>query len=136
MRPGVRLREVNLAARLGVSRTAAREALARLEGEGMIAVEGRGFVILELTDTDIEEIRQFRFPRVLTLGNAAARKTALTDMKNIHFPSRSRRPSFKAEVSCGACWSTPFARRQGSTATGPCHALAEDPMIGNGYEES
>ncbi len=61
IRPGERLQEVSLAARLAVSRTPVREALARLESEGMIIVEGRGFVVPELTDTDIEEIYQLRF---------------------------------------------------------------------------
>jgi DNA-binding GntR family transcriptional regulator len=61
IRPGERLQEVSLAAQLGVSRTPVREALARLESEGMIVVEGRGFVVPELTDADIEEIYQLRF---------------------------------------------------------------------------
>ena len=165
IRPGERLQEVSLAAQLAVSRTPVREALARLESEGMIIVEGRGFVVPELTDTDIEEIYQLRFLleptavssavaavagavdlapmssaiqgataaeksgdfrafleansrfhnawralipnrrmsklldqyvghvrflRVLTLGNAAARKAALTGMKNIHVAFRKR----------------------------------------------
>jgi DNA-binding GntR family transcriptional regulator len=55
------LQEVSLAALLGVSRTPVREALARLESEGTIAVEGRGFVVPEPTDADIEEIYQIRF---------------------------------------------------------------------------
>jgi DNA-binding GntR family transcriptional regulator len=165
IRPGERLQEVSLAAQLGVSRTPVREALARLESEGMIAVEGRGFVVPELTDADIEEIYQLRFLlepaaartavaeigspsdlasmasaiddattadrngdfrafleansrfhnawralipnrrmsklldqyvghvrflRVLTLGDASARKTALTGMKNIHAAFKKR----------------------------------------------
>jgi DNA-binding GntR family transcriptional regulator len=165
IRPGERLQEVSLAAQLGVSRTPVREALARLESEGMISVEGRGFVVPELTDRDIEEIYQLRFLlepvavagavgairraadlatltaaieaaaaaernddfhafleansrfhnawralvpkrrmsklldqyvghvrflRVLTLGNAAARKAALSGMKNIHLAFRKR----------------------------------------------
>lgn len=61
IRPGERLQEVSLAAQLGVSRTPVREALARLESEGMISVEGRGFVVPELTDSDVEEIYQLRF---------------------------------------------------------------------------
>jgi DNA-binding GntR family transcriptional regulator len=69
IRPGERLQEVSLAAQLGVSRTPVREALARLESEGMIVVEGRGFVVPELTDADIEEIYELRF----LLEPAAAR---------------------------------------------------------------
>ncbi len=69
IRPGERLQEVSLAAQLGVSRTPVREALARLESEGMIVVEGRGFIVPELTDADIEEIYQLRF----LLEPAAAR---------------------------------------------------------------
>ncbi|MBI5791131.1 MAG: GntR family transcriptional regulator [Rhodocyclales bacterium] len=61
IRPGERLQEVSLAAQLGVSRTPVREALARLESEGMIVVEGRGFVVPELTDADIAEIYELRF---------------------------------------------------------------------------
>ena len=171
IRPGERLQEVSLAAQLGVSRTPVREALARLESEGMIAVEGRGFVVPELTDADIEEIYQLRFLlepaaartavaeissptdlasmaaaideataadrngdfrafleansrfhnawralipnrrmsklldqyvghvrflRVLTLGDASARKTALTGMKNIHAAFKKRDPDAAA----------------------------------------
>ena len=171
IRPGERLQEVSLAAQLGVSRTPVREALARLESEGMIAVEGRGFVVPELTDADIEEIYQLRFLlepaavrsavaevanaadlssmsaaiddatvaakaddfdafldansrfhnawralvpnrrmcklldqyvghvrflRVLTLGDAGARKTALTGMKNIHAAFKRRDPEAAA----------------------------------------
>ena len=169
IRPGERLQEVGLAAQLGVSRTPVREALARLESEGMIAVEGRGFVVPELTDADIEEIYQLRFLlepaaigtavaevgsaadlasmssaieeavaaersgdfrafleansrfhnawrtlvpnrrmsklldqyvghvrflRVLTLGDADARKAALTGMKNIHAAFKKRRGAY------------------------------------------
>ena len=75
IRPGERLQEVGLAAQLGVSRTPVREALARLESEGMIAVEGRGFVVPELTDTDIEEIYQIRF-----LLEPAAVRSAVTEV--------------------------------------------------------
>ena len=61
IRPGERLQEVSLAAQLGVSRTPVREALAGLESEGMIVVEGRGFVVPELAESDIDEIYQLRF---------------------------------------------------------------------------
>lgn len=79
IRPGERLQEVSLAAQLGVSRTPVREALARLESEGMITVEGRGFVVPELTDVDIEEIYQLRFllePAAAGLAVAAVARAA------------------------------------------------------------
>lgn len=77
IRPGERLQEVGLAAQLGVSRTPVREALARLESEGMIVVEGRGFVVPELTDADIEEIYELRF-----LLEPAAAKSAVGEVGN------------------------------------------------------
>ena len=50
LKPGDRLREVQLAERLGVSRTPVREALKRLEADGLTRVAPpRGFVVIELT---------------------------------------------------------------------------------------
>jgi DNA-binding GntR family transcriptional regulator len=84
IRPGERLQEVSLAAQLGVSRTPVREALARLESEGMIAVEGRGFVVPELTDADIEEIYQLRFLlEPAAAGIAVAEVTSPTDLASM-----------------------------------------------------
>ena len=60
IRPGQRLQEAALALQLGVSRTPVREALARLESEGLIAAEGRSFVVPVLTDTDVDEIYELR----------------------------------------------------------------------------
>jgi DNA-binding GntR family transcriptional regulator len=60
IRPGQRLQEAALALQLGVSRTPIREALARLESEGLIAAEGRSFVVPVLTDTDVDEIYELR----------------------------------------------------------------------------
>lgn len=84
IRPGERLQEVSLAAQLGVSRTPVREALARLESEGMIVVEGRGFVVPELTDADIEEIYQLRFLlEPAAARSAVAEVTSATDLANM-----------------------------------------------------
>jgi DNA-binding GntR family transcriptional regulator len=60
IRPGQRLQEAALALQLGVSRTPVREALARLESEGLIAAEGRSFVVPVLTDADVDEIYELR----------------------------------------------------------------------------
>ncbi len=58
--PGQRLQEASLAVQLGVSRTPVREALARLESEGLIAADGRSFVVPVLADDDVDEIYELR----------------------------------------------------------------------------
>ena len=84
IRPVERLQEVSLEAQLGVSRTPVREALARLESEGMIAVEGRGFVVPELTDADIEEIYQLRFLlEPAAVSSAVAEVAGATDLASM-----------------------------------------------------
>lgn len=72
MRSGEPLREVTLAAELGVSRTPVREALARLASEGLVDVNGRSFVAPALTGGDLQDIYELR----LLLETEAARQVA------------------------------------------------------------
>jgi len=59
--PGQRLGEVRLAKRLGVNRTALREAFARLEAEGLIEKGPQtGYFVPLLSEEDIAEILQTR----------------------------------------------------------------------------
>ncbi len=59
--PGERLAEPALAAELGVSRSPVREALVRLEGDGLVRREAnRGFSVWEPTATDVDEILGLR----------------------------------------------------------------------------
>lgn len=68
--PGTRLREVELAEHLGLSRTPVREALGRLENEGLIVNEsGRGLVVTELDHSMVNELY---FMREVMEGTAAA----------------------------------------------------------------
>jgi DNA-binding GntR family transcriptional regulator len=61
LKPGDRLREVELAERLGVSRTPVREALKRLEADGLTEVAPpRGFVVTELTHRRVMELYAMR----------------------------------------------------------------------------
>lgn len=59
--PGSPLREVDLAARLEVSRGPIREALARLEREGLVRIQWhRGATVTTLSATDAEELYTLR----------------------------------------------------------------------------
>lgn len=72
VRSGEPLREVTLAAELGVSRTPVREALGRLASEGLVNVNGRSFVAPALTGGDLQDIYELR----LLLETEAARQVA------------------------------------------------------------
>jgi DNA-binding GntR family transcriptional regulator len=57
--PGARIVERDVAAELGVSRTPVREALARLEREGLVtAVAGRQRSLLQVSPLNLRELRQ------------------------------------------------------------------------------
>lgn len=59
--PGGQLREVELAAALGVSRGPVREALLRLEREGLVRIEWhRGATVTTLSPADIAELHSLR----------------------------------------------------------------------------
>ena len=59
--PGAQLREVELAEALGVSRGPVREALLRLEREGLVRSEWhRGASVLALSGQDLEELHSLR----------------------------------------------------------------------------
>jgi DNA-binding GntR family transcriptional regulator len=78
--PGQRLQEAPLALQLGVSRTPVREALARLESEGLITADGRSFTVPVLSDADVDEIYELRGllePAALAQAAAAADPGAL-----------------------------------------------------------
>lgn len=78
--PGTRLRMDELAQQMGISRTPVREALQRLEREGVIEPHGgRGYVVCAVTTEEIdsryearEAIEGFAIRRVTELGGSAA----------------------------------------------------------------
>ncbi|HTU12236.1 MAG TPA: GntR family transcriptional regulator [Allosphingosinicella sp.] len=74
LRPGSRLRETELAIRLGLSRTPVREALKQLEAEGLVAHQAhQGAVVAQL---DYSAVAELYFMRELLEG-AAARLAAI-----------------------------------------------------------
>lgn len=54
--PRVRIAEAELASRLGVSRTPVREALHRLEGDGLVIAQGRGVRVRVLALDELAEL--------------------------------------------------------------------------------
>jgi len=61
LRPGQQLRERQLAEQMGVSKTPIREALVRLEKEGLVTVAPyRGAIVRGYTHTDVREIYELR----------------------------------------------------------------------------
>jgi DNA-binding GntR family transcriptional regulator len=61
LKPGERLMEIHLAQKLGVSRTPVREAIRKLELEGLVLmIPRRGAVVAEITITDLEEVLEVR----------------------------------------------------------------------------
>jgi DNA-binding GntR family transcriptional regulator len=59
--PGEKIRQVELAERLGVSRSPLREALRTLESEGVVTYEtNRGYVIARLDEEDLVQIFRMR----------------------------------------------------------------------------
>jgi DNA-binding GntR family transcriptional regulator len=60
-RPGARLREEELAASIGVSRTPIREALRRLHAEGLVEIlPNRGAVVVPWGEDELDEIFELR----------------------------------------------------------------------------
>src|SRR6201987_1060894 len=57
--PGEKIRQVELAERIGVSRSPLREALRTLESEGVVTYEiNRGYVVARLDDEDLAQIHR------------------------------------------------------------------------------
>ena len=74
LKPGGRLREVELADWIGISRTPIREALGRLEGEGLIARDPhRGMIVAQLDPAMVTELYYMREVLEGTAAGLAAR---------------------------------------------------------------
>lgn len=61
LRPGERLMELQLASKLGVSRTPIREAIRMLEQEGLaVTIPRKGAEVAKMTEKDMEDVLQIR----------------------------------------------------------------------------
>ncbi len=85
--PGEKIRQVELAERIGVSRSPLREALRTLESEGVVAYEiNRGYVVARLDDDDLAQIHRMRTLLEDQLLRTVKRPDAavLSDLKDLN----------------------------------------------------
>ena len=80
-RPGDRLVESELADRLGVSRTPVREALQRLETQGMLTRDGRSLIVASLDHTQLAELYVVRGELEGLAARLAARHAAPEEVR-------------------------------------------------------
>lgn len=72
LEPGERLMEIHLAERLGVSRTPIREAIRKLELEGLVMmIPRRGAVVASITEKDLKDVLEVRRTLELMAGEVA-----------------------------------------------------------------
>ena len=78
LKPGERLMEISLANRLGVSRTPVREAIRKLENEGLVEmVPRRGAHVAEITRQELNDVLEVRRSlEELAISKACDRMTA------------------------------------------------------------
>lgn len=78
--PGTPLVEVALAERVGVSRTPVREALTRLEHDGLIVRDGSGLVVREHSVEEVLDIYETRIALEATAARLAADRRSSYDL--------------------------------------------------------
>ncbi len=96
LKPGERLMEVQLASSLGVSRTPVREAIRKLEIEGMaVTMPRRGAVVAKMTEKDMADVLQVRRALEELAGEVACEQISMSQVKELQQAS----DAFKRLVS-------------------------------------
>lgn len=89
LKPGERLMEVSLADRLGVSRTPIREAIRKLEHEGLVVmVPRRGAHVAEITFQELSDVLEIRLNLEVFAAEKAVERMTEADLKALHEAER------------------------------------------------
>ncbi|MEN2980423.1 GntR family transcriptional regulator [Tistrella bauzanensis] len=83
LRPGEAISERWLEGRLAASRTPVRSALVRLEGEGLVQRQGRGYIVTPIDIGEIEQAYVFRETIEMTVVRLAAARADALDLSGI-----------------------------------------------------
>lgn len=84
LEPGERLMEIHLAQKLGVSRTPVREAIRKLELEGLvIMIPRKGAVVADITLSDLEDVLEVRLALEELAVRQACRNYTAEQMKRL-----------------------------------------------------
>lgn len=100
LRPGDRLRETEISERLSCSRTPIREALKRLEADGLVrTAPPRGYIVVELTQRRVSELYALREVLVGVAARSAAEQASSMEIQSMqHIVDRMLNASDIAEA--------------------------------------
>lgn len=94
LKPGDRLVETDLAARLGISRTPVREAVRRLESDGLVVHQPRlGATVRKLDYLEITELYEMRGVLEGTAARLAARSASQIELEELEAINREMQAS-------------------------------------------
>lgn len=103
LKPGERLMEIHLAQKLGVSRTPVREAIRKLELEGLVLmVPRKGAVVAEITVSDLEDVLEIRMALEELAVKSACRRISAEQLENLKQLAEKFRRTLKGD-DVGAC---------------------------------
>jgi DNA-binding GntR family transcriptional regulator len=114
-KPGARLREIEIAARLGVSRTPVREAISRLIGDWLVREISTGGVEVVDAAAEIVEIYYIREALEICAGRLAASRITKPQLDRLDaLVESARSASFKERVEINQAFHLTLAEASGS----------------------
>ena len=103
LKPGERLMEIHLAQKLGVSRTPVREAIRKLELEGLVLmIPRKGAVVAEITISDLEDVLEVRMALEELAVKHACRQITPEQLSQLHILAEEFRQTLYGD-DVGAC---------------------------------